>query len=98
MVVATQAELQEAMAALGERVEDYVVKPVNPEGLRVSVARALQRRQLAAQKQRSEAAFPQLGGSRRLPDRDSPRGPHRGLFQPLCRRADRLSGVPGHRT
>jgi two-component system, LuxR family, sensor kinase FixL len=60
IVVTGFADLQGAIAALRQGASDYLIKPLNAEFLRTSLARIAERRQLALAKERSEAAFRHL--------------------------------------
>ncbi len=60
IVVTGYADLQGAIAALRQGASDYILKPLNPDLLRTSLARIAERRQLALAKERSEAAFRHL--------------------------------------
>jgi PAS domain S-box-containing protein len=60
IVITGYADLQGAIAALREGATDYLLKPLNPDLLRTSLARIAERRQLALAKERSEAAFRHL--------------------------------------
>jgi PAS domain S-box-containing protein len=57
MIVTGYADLQGAIAALRAGAADYILKPINPEALRASLARVVERRRLTLDKERSEAAF-----------------------------------------
>jgi PAS domain S-box-containing protein len=57
MVVTGYADLGGAIAALRQGAADYILKPVNMEALRASLARIAERRHLAHAKEQSEAAF-----------------------------------------
>jgi PAS domain S-box-containing protein len=60
IVVTGYSDLQGAIAALRQGASDYILKPLNPELLRNSLARVAERRQLAMAKERSEATFRHL--------------------------------------
>jgi two-component system, LuxR family, sensor kinase FixL len=60
MVVTGYADLGGAIAALRQGAADYILKPINPEALRASLARNAERQRLALAKERSEAAFRSL--------------------------------------
>lgn len=60
LIVTGHADLQTAVSAMREGAADYILKPVNPDVLRLSLARARQQQQLADEKRRSEAAFRHL--------------------------------------
>ena len=60
IVITGYADLQGAIAALRQGATDYIVKPLNADLLRASLARIAERRQLALAMERSEAAFRQL--------------------------------------
>jgi PAS domain S-box-containing protein len=57
MIVTGYADLGGAIAALRQGAADYILKPLNAEALRASLARAAERQRLALAKERSEAAF-----------------------------------------
>src|SRR6516165_1355882 len=57
MIVTGYADLHGAIAALRQGAADYILKPINPEALRASLARIAERRRLTLAKERSEAAF-----------------------------------------
>jgi PAS domain S-box-containing protein len=57
MIVTGYADLQGAIAALRQGAADYILKPINPEALRASLARVAERRRLALAKEHSEVAF-----------------------------------------
>lgn len=60
LIVTGYADLQGAIAALRLGAADYILKPVDPALLRASLDRIAERRRLAADKERSEAAFRHL--------------------------------------
>lgn len=60
LIVTGHADLDGAIAALREGVEDYILKPVNADALRITLSRIRSRRQLANEKRRSESAFRHL--------------------------------------
>lgn len=60
IIVTGYADLQGTIAALRQGAADYILKPINPEALRASLARIAERRRLAQAKERSEAAFRSL--------------------------------------
>lgn len=60
VIVTGHADLESTIAALRLGASDYLLKPINPELLNVSIKRSLERQQLAHAKRRSEAAFRQL--------------------------------------
>jgi PAS domain S-box-containing protein len=60
IVVTGYADLQGAIAALRQGATDYILKPLNSEFLRTSLARIAERRRLALAKERSEANFRHL--------------------------------------
>jgi len=60
IIVTGYADLEGAIAALRQGAADYILKPLNPEALRASLARVAERRHLALAKERSEAAFRHL--------------------------------------
>jgi PAS domain S-box-containing protein len=57
LIVTGYADLQGAIAALRQGAADYILKPINPDALRASLARIAERRRLTLAKERSEAAF-----------------------------------------
>jgi two-component system sensor kinase FixL len=57
LIVTGYSDLQGAIAALRQGAADYIIKPINPEALRASLARVADRRRLARAKEHSEAAF-----------------------------------------
>jgi len=57
MVVTAYAELSGAIAALRHGAADYILKPINVDALKASLARVAERRQLEQARHRSEAAF-----------------------------------------
>jgi two-component system sensor kinase FixL len=57
LIVTGYADLQGAIAALRQGAADYILKPINPDALRASLARVAERRRLTLAKERSEAAF-----------------------------------------
>jgi two-component system sensor kinase FixL len=57
IVVTGYADLQGAIAALRQGAADYILKPINADALRASLARLVERRRLTLAKERSEAAF-----------------------------------------
>ncbi|MDX2035863.1 MAG: response regulator [Isosphaeraceae bacterium] len=57
IVVTGYADINGAIAALRQGADDYILKPLNPEALRTSLARLLEQRRLSREKERSEAAF-----------------------------------------
>jgi PAS domain S-box-containing protein len=60
IVVTGYSDLHGAIAALRQGASDYILKPLNPDLLRTSLARIAERRQLAIAKERSEATFRHL--------------------------------------
>lgn len=60
IIVTGYADLQGAIAALRQGATDYILKPLEPEALRASLARVAEVRKLARDKERSEAAFRNL--------------------------------------
>jgi PAS domain S-box-containing protein len=60
IVVTGHSDLQGAIAALRQGASDYLLKPLNPDFLRTSLARIAERRQLELAKERSEATFRHL--------------------------------------
>lgn len=57
LIVTGYADLQGAIAALRMGAADYILKPINPDALRASLARVAEQRQLMVAKERSEMAF-----------------------------------------
>jgi two-component system, LuxR family, sensor kinase FixL len=57
LIVTGYADLHGAIAALRQGAADYILKPINPEALRASLARVAERHRLTLAKERSEAAF-----------------------------------------
>jgi two-component system sensor kinase FixL len=57
MIVTGHSDLQGVISALRHGVADYILKPINADSLRASLARLVDRRQLAKAKKSSEAAF-----------------------------------------
>jgi two-component system sensor kinase FixL len=57
IIVTGFADLESTIAALRQGAADYILKPINPDALRASLARIAERRRLAQAKERSEAAF-----------------------------------------
>lgn len=60
IVVTGHGDLQGAIAALRLGAADYILKPLNPEMLRASLARVADRRRLERDRARSEARFRHL--------------------------------------
>ena len=60
IVVTGYADIHGAIAALRLGASDYILKPLNPEVLRTSLGRVVERRRLAHANERSEAAFRHL--------------------------------------
>lgn len=60
IVVTGYSDLHGVIAALRQGASDYILKPLNPDLLRTSLARIAERRQLAIAKERSEATFRHL--------------------------------------
>src|SRR5205085_7928825 len=56
LIVTGYADLHGAIAALRQGAADYILKPINAEALRASLARVADHRRLALAKERSEAA------------------------------------------
>ena len=56
LIVTGYSDLQGAIAALRQGASDYILKPINPEALRASLFRIADRRRLALERSRSEAA------------------------------------------
>jgi two-component system sensor kinase FixL len=57
LIVTGYADLRGAIAALRQGAADYILKPINADALRASLARIAERRRLTLAKERSEAAF-----------------------------------------
>jgi PAS domain S-box-containing protein len=57
LIVTGYADLQGAIAALRQGAADYILKPINSDALRASLARLAERRRLSLAKERSETAF-----------------------------------------
>jgi PAS domain S-box-containing protein len=57
LIVTGYADLGGAIDALRQGAADYILKPINPDALRASLARVAERQVLAREKERSEAAF-----------------------------------------
>jgi PAS domain S-box-containing protein len=57
LIVTGYSDLQGAIAALRQGAADYILKPIVPDNLRASLLRIVDRRRLAMDKARSEAAF-----------------------------------------
>jgi PAS domain S-box-containing protein len=60
IVVTGHGDIESAVEALRQGAADYILKPLNPEALRLSLARVADRRRLAEAKRRSESAFRHL--------------------------------------
>ena len=61
VIIATgHADLESTIGALRQGAADYLLKPVNPDLLRVSIDRCLERQRLNREKLRSEVAFRNL--------------------------------------
>jgi two-component system, LuxR family, sensor kinase FixL len=60
IVVTGYADIQGAIAALRQGASDYILKPINADVLRASLARVAERQRLTLAKERSEAAFRHL--------------------------------------
>jgi PAS domain S-box-containing protein len=60
IVVTGYSDLQGAIAALRQGATDYIIKPLNSDVLRASLARVAERRNLARAKEMSDAAFRHL--------------------------------------
>jgi PAS domain S-box-containing protein len=60
MIITGYADLQGAISALRQGTADYILKPIEPDALRASLARVAERQRLRAAKERSEAAFSAL--------------------------------------
>jgi PAS domain S-box-containing protein len=57
MIVTGYADLEGAIAALRQGAADYILKPINSDALRASLARVAERQRLQRAQERSEAAF-----------------------------------------
>src|SRR5262249_26447447 len=57
LVVTGYSALGGAIDALRQGAADYILKPINPDALRASLARSAERRRLARAKERTEANF-----------------------------------------
>jgi hypothetical protein len=57
LIVTGHSDLQGVIEALRQGAADYILKPINPDALRASLARVAERQRLAAAKEQSEAAF-----------------------------------------
>jgi two-component system, LuxR family, sensor kinase FixL len=57
LIITGYADLQGAIAALRQGAADYILKPINPDALRATLARIRERRRLTLAKERSETAF-----------------------------------------
>jgi two-component system, LuxR family, sensor kinase FixL len=57
LIVTGYADLDGAIDALRQGAADYILKPINPDALRASLARVAERHRLAQEKERTEAAF-----------------------------------------
>jgi PAS domain S-box-containing protein len=57
LIVTGYADLEGAIAALRQGAADYILKPINLDALRASLARVAERRRLKLAQERSEAAF-----------------------------------------
>lgn len=60
IIVTGHGDLDSAVVALREGAIDYLLKPINPEALRVSLRRIAERQWLGREKARSERAFREL--------------------------------------
>lgn len=60
VIVTGHADLDSTIAALRLGASDYLLKPINPEALRISIERCLEGRRLRNEKQRTETVFRQL--------------------------------------
>ncbi|MFM7151051.1 MAG: response regulator [Gemmataceae bacterium] len=60
LIVTGYSDLQGVIAALRQGAADYILKPINPDVLRASLARIADRQRLAREKARIEAAFQML--------------------------------------
>jgi PAS domain S-box-containing protein len=57
LIVTGYSDLQGAIAALRQGAADYILKPINPDALRASLARVAERHRLTQAKERSDTAF-----------------------------------------
>lgn len=57
LIVTGYSDLSGVIDALREGAADYILKPINPDALRTSLARIAERERLAREKERSDAAF-----------------------------------------
>jgi len=57
LMVTGFADLNGAITALRHGASDYILKPINPDALRATIARLIERRRLTRAKEQSEAAF-----------------------------------------
>jgi PAS domain S-box-containing protein len=57
LIVTGYSDLSGAIDALRQGAADYILKPINADALRASLARVAERQRLAQEKERSEAAF-----------------------------------------
>jgi PAS domain S-box-containing protein len=57
LIVTGYSDLEGAIDALRLGAADYILKPINPDAMRASLARIAERRRLHQAKERSEAAF-----------------------------------------
>lgn len=61
VIIATaHADLDGTIAALRHGAADYLIKPINPDALRVSIERCLEQKRLQREALQSQAAFQQL--------------------------------------
>jgi len=61
VIVATaHADLDGTIAALRHGAADYLIKPINPDALRLSIERCLEQKRLQREAEQSQAAFQQL--------------------------------------
>ena len=61
VIVATaHADLDGTIAALRQGAADYLIKPINPEALRLSIERCLEQKRLRREAEQSQAAFQDL--------------------------------------
>ena len=97
IVVTGYADLQGAIAALRQGATDYILKPLNADVLRTSLAPDRRAAAARAGQGAERGRLPPPGRGRRVHDRDPPARPHDRLLQPVRRAAHRLLGRRGPR-